>query len=71
VLVNPLSSNFNFNVLDQAQTHPVNEGGTTSQSRQIHLEVDLVDQITVTGDLASHALVEAAGTVDFSTLPFR
>ncbi len=64
---NTLTSNFDLNVLDQTQTdvvHPLSSG-------QIDLQVDLVDEITITGNLASNTLAQPRTAIDRNTPPFQ
>jgi hypothetical protein len=61
MFVNTLTTDFNFDGLDEFVTGPSNpgRGGT-----EIGLEVDAVDEITVSGDGACHLLAEVGETVE-------
>ena len=69
-IFNALASDLNLDGLDQLQTDILAIDIASGLGRQSDLQVDLVDQITVTGDLASHALTEAARTIDVDTQAF-
>jgi len=72
VLVDLLAANLEVDVVDQVVTNPVEPtelGAGTIGSRQLHLgerglEVDAVDQISVTGDRALDLAAEVGGTVE-------
>jgi hypothetical protein len=61
VLVNTLTTDFDFDGLDEFVTSPLN-GGTGGT--ELGLEVDAVDEITVSGDRACHLLAEVGETVE-------
>jgi hypothetical protein len=72
VLVNALTTDLNLNVLDEVVADPVEpaELGTGTillsegDGRESGLEVDTVDEITITGDGASYTLTEVGDTVE-------
>jgi hypothetical protein len=66
-IVNALASDLDLDVLDQTQTEVVDIG---VEVRHGGLEVNTVDQITVTGDLASDTLAKSSRAVDINTLSF-
>jgi hypothetical protein len=66
---NALASDLDLNVLDQTQTNPVNPL-TRGEGGQIDLQVDLVDKVTVAGNLASNTLAKPRTSVDFFTSVF-
>jgi hypothetical protein len=59
MFVNSLTTNFNFNGLDKFVTGPSGTGGW-----KFGLKVDSVNQISVSGDGASHFLTEIGETVE-------
>lgn len=56
---NALASDLDLNGLDELETDILAVLGRGGLSGQSDLQVDLVDQITVTRDLASHALAKS------------
>lgn len=60
-IVNALASDLDLDVLDQTQTEVVDVG---VEVRHGGLEVNTVDQITVTGDLASDTLAETCRPIE-------
>ena len=72
VLIDLLTTDLNVDIVDQVVANPVEpaELGTAAVAGlednlwQGGLEVDAVDQITVTGDSALHLLTEVGGTVE-------
>lgn len=68
LFVNALTTDFDFNVLDQDVAQPVEpaEGLFCANGYlgQLHAQVYAVDQITVTGHGASYFLAEVPGAVD-------
>ncbi len=69
--VNALTTNLNLNVLDEVVADPVEptELSTRDIITDTHLgesglEIDTVDEVTVTGDSASHTLPEVGNTVE-------
>ena len=71
LLVNALATDFNFNVVDQVVTDPVQPAelstravrGLQSDLGQRGLQVHAVDQVTVALDRARNLLAEVRGTV--------
>lgn len=59
---NALASDLDLNGLDQLETDVLDVLSRVSGDG--NLQVDLVDQITVTGDLAGHALTEASASIE-------
>ena len=72
MFVYPLSTDFDFDVLDQVVTRPVEPSelstraiaGLESDLRQSGLEVHAVDQVTIALDGASHLLAKVGGTIE-------
>jgi hypothetical protein len=72
VLVDTLTTDFEFNGLNEVVANPVEPtelstrtvSGLESYLRESGLEVDTVDQVTVTLDSAGYTLAEARGTVE-------
>lgn len=67
-IFNALASDLNLNGLDEFETNVLDV--LTSIGGHGNLQVDLVDQITVTGDLAGNTLAKASGSVNADTPPF-
>lgn len=71
VLINALTTDFELNGLNEVVTNPVEPAELSTRTvralegdlRESGLEVDTVDQITVTLDSAGYTLAEARGTV--------
>jgi hypothetical protein len=63
VLVNALTTDLDLNVLEEAETDVV-DPATASECREVDLEVDAVDQITVAGDLSHDGAGEPSSTVE-------
>jgi hypothetical protein len=72
LLIDTLATNFDFNVVDQVVTDPVEPSelgggavsGLKSNLRQSGLEVHAVDQITITLNGAGDLLAKVGGTVE-------
>jgi hypothetical protein len=72
VLVNALTTDLEFNVVDQVVTNPVEPaelGTRTVRGLELHgreggLEVDAVDQVAVTADRACNTLAEVGSAVE-------
>lgn len=70
LLVDALTADFNIDVADERMTeviHPTEAVRNRSRARNgwdRHLEVDTVDEVTVTRDRASHTLAEVGLTVE-------
>ena len=72
VLVDTLTTDFEFNGLNEVVTNPVEPAELSTRTvralegdlRESGLEVDTVDQVTVTLDGAGYTLAEARGTVE-------
>ena len=64
-ILNALATDLNLDILEETETRegdPLN--GVGGECREVYLEVDAVDQITVTGDLGDNRTTESSSTIE-------